>query len=326
MKTSSERAGFCFMKLTLLILVMKNEVILFIFLFLSNPLFGQVFSEITTDKAQYEVGETIILKATFYNDTDVIHTYRGSSSNIVRLIFSGTNLFGDAITTDDYRDTLFIGDKRELIWELDTSLLFLPKKSGEQTIIVDYLGIIDSVSFQGKQYLGGNFDVYFENSVDTTTIRSMADSLNAKVIELRKSYSKWGFSDIQIDSLAETLIKDSKVLDIEIPSRKFISPTSLIATSNENETIQNYNLRLFQNYPNPFNPTTTFTFELSQPGKVRLSIFNMIGQEVAVLQNNRLSAGSHSVNFDASNLASGTYFYRLKTAKQVLSKKFTLVK
>ncbi|XWN36579.1 MAG: T9SS type A sorting domain-containing protein [Balneola sp.] len=305
---------------------MKNEVILLIFLFLSNPLFGQVSSETTTDKEQYEVGETIILKAIFYNDTDAIHTYRGSSSNIVRLIFSGINLFGDAITTDDYRDTLFIGDKRELIWELDTSLLFLPKKSGEQTIIVDYLGIIDSVSFQGKQYPGGNFDVYFENSVDTTTIRSMADSLNAKVIELRKSYSKWGFSDIQIDSLAETLIKDPKVLDIEIPSRKFISPTSLIATSNENETIQNYNFRLFQNYPNPFNPTTTFTFELSQPGKVRLSIFNMIGQEVAVLQNNRLSAGSHSVNFDGSNLASGTYFYRLKTADGVLTKKFTLIK
>ncbi len=305
---------------------MKNEVILLIFLFLSNPLFGQVSSETTTDKEQYEVGETIILKAIFYNDTDAIHTYRGSSSNIVRLIFSGINLFGDAITTDDYRDTLFIGDKRELIWELDTSLLFLPKKSGEQTIIVDYLGIIDSVSFQGKQYPGGNFDVYFENSVDTTTIRSMADSLNAKVIELRKSYSKWGFSDIQIDSLAETLIKDPKVLDIEIPSRKFINPTSLIATSNEDETIQNYNFRLFQNYPNPFNPTTTFTFELAQSGKARLSVFNMIGQEVAVLQNNFLSAGKHIVNFDGSNLASGTYFYRLKTTKQVLSKKFTLVK
>ncbi len=305
---------------------MKNILILIIFLFFTNLLFGQVSSEITTDKAQYGVGETIILKATFYNDSDAIHTYRGSSSWIVSLVFSRINLFGDEYLTDDYRDTLFIGDKRELIWELDTSSLFLPKESGEQTIVVDYLGIIDSVSFNSEQYLGGNIDLYFENSVDTSTIRFMADSLNAEVLELRNDFSKWGFSEIQIDSLANELIKDSRVLHIEVYNRRLVSPTSVIATDIKNEGIQNYSFRLLQNYPNPFNPTTTFTFELSKPDKVRFSIFNMIGREVAVLQNNRLSAGSHSVNFDASNLASGMYFYRLKTADRVLTKKFTLIK
>ncbi len=98
-----------------------------------------------------------------------------------------------------------------------------------------------------------------------------------------------------------------------------------ISNTDENLDVPSRTI-LNQNYPNPFNPTTTFTFELSKPDQVRFSIFNMIGQEVAVLQNNRLSAGSHSVNFDASNLASGTYFYRLKTTDIVLTKKFTLIK
>ncbi|OAN61292.1 hypothetical protein A8B79_07465 [Balneola sp. EhC07] len=305
---------------------MKNILILILFLFFANPLFGQVSSEITTDKTQYGVGETIILKATFYNDSDAIHTYRGSSSWIVSLVFSRINLFGDEYLTDDYRDTLFIGDKRELTWELNTSSLFLPKESGEQTIVVDYLGIIDSVSFNSEQYLGGNIVLYFENPVDTSTIRFMADSLNAEVLELRNGFSKWGFSEIQIDSLADELIKDSRVLHIEVYNRRLVSPTSVIATDIKNEGIQNYSFRLLQNYPNPFNPTTTFSFELAQTEKVRFSIFNMIGQEVAILQNNILSAGKHSVNFDGSNLSSGTYFYTLKTSNQLVTKKFTLIK
>jgi len=100
-----------------------------------------------------------------------------------------------------------------------------------------------------------------------------------------------------------------------------------INVSNEEETLdKSLKTVLNQNYPNPFNPTTTFSFEISKPGKVKLSVFNMIGQEVAILQNNILTSGTHSINFDGSNLASGTYFYRLETNGQTLTKKFTLIK
>ncbi|SMO59270.1 YCF48-related protein [Gracilimonas mengyeensis] len=83
---------------------------------------------------------------------------------------------------------------------------------------------------------------------------------------------------------------------------------------------------LHQNYPNPFNPSTTFSFDLKKTGHVKLSVFDITGREVAVIQDNRLAAGSHSILFNAEGLASGTYFYRLKTKDQVLSKKFTLIK
>jgi len=83
---------------------------------------------------------------------------------------------------------------------------------------------------------------------------------------------------------------------------------------------------LFQNYPNPFNPTTTITFALKKATKVDLRVYDLMGREVATLVNAKLPAGKHSVTFDASNLPSGTYFYRLKVDGRVFSKKMMLVK
>jgi hypothetical protein len=69
---------------------------------------------------------------------------------------------------------------------------------------------------------------------------------------------------------------------------------------------------LAQNYPNPFNPSTKIFFSLAVDSKVTLKVFDVLGQEVATLYNNDLSAGSHNVTFDAVNLNSGVYFYRIE--------------
>lgn len=66
-----------------------------------------------------------------------------------------------------------------------------------------------------------------------------------------------------------------------------------------------------QNYPNPFNPTTKINFTLPVDGKVRLSVFNLLGQSVAELINDDLTAGQHSAEFDASSLTSGMYIYTI---------------
>jgi len=82
---------------------------------------------------------------------------------------------------------------------------------------------------------------------------------------------------------------------------------------------------LDQNYPNPFNPTTNITFTLEKQGHVRLSVYDILGQEVAVLVDAPKNPGRQSVTFDASALSSGLYFYKLQVGKEVLTKKMLLL-
>lgn len=80
------------------------------------------------------------------------------------------------------------------------------------------------------------------------------------------------------------------------------------------------------NYPNPFNPTTNIHFTLTESNNVRLTVYNMIGQEVAVLVNGFKNAGKHEVTFDAANLSTGVYIYRLDSGGQVKVQKMLLTK
>ena len=83
---------------------------------------------------------------------------------------------------------------------------------------------------------------------------------------------------------------------------------------------------LSQNYPNPFNPSTTINYTIPNSGLVTLKVFDIIGKEVASLVNGMVTAGSHSVNFNASKLSSGVYFYRIESGNFVDTKKMFLLK
>jgi hypothetical protein len=84
--------------------------------------------------------------------------------------------------------------------------------------------------------------------------------------------------------------------------------------------------RLEQNYPNPFNPSTGIRYQVSGTSEVRLDVFDVLGRKVSTLVNERKAAGSYQVNFNAANLASGTYFYRLQAGGFVETKKMVLIK
>jgi hypothetical protein len=100
-----------------------------------------------------------------------------------------------------------------------------------------------------------------------------------------------------------------------------------MATTNEPTdltTPSSYELK--QNYPNPFNPTTNITYSIPEVSDVTLEVYNALGQKVSTLVNTRMSAGSHTVKFDAGNLTSGVYFARITAGNFVTTKKMLLLK
>ncbi|MFH0991595.1 MAG: T9SS type A sorting domain-containing protein [bacterium] len=87
-----------------------------------------------------------------------------------------------------------------------------------------------------------------------------------------------------------------------------------------------YQFQLHQNYPNPFNPITTICFTVSSSGKYQLRVYTLTGKEVSVLEYQELYAGNQTVRYDARDLPSGTYFYKLESKNGALIRKMTLVK
>ncbi len=95
-------------------------------------------------------------------------------------------------------------------------------------------------------------------------------------------------------------------------------------TNNHNQVPSDY--ALSQNYPNPFNPSTKIAFSLPKAGNVSLVVYDILGREVATLVNEFTTAGNHTIDFNASNLASGVYVYKIQAGDFVDAKKMVLMK
>ncbi|MHC4321629.1 MAG: T9SS type A sorting domain-containing protein, partial [Planctomycetota bacterium] len=121
---------------------------------------------------------------------------------------------------------------------------------------------------------------------------------------------------------ANQLLVDGKYYSSLVTVRNALQQVTSVATQKELP----WEFELSQNYPNPFNPSTTIEFDLPKTSKVTLKIFNILGEEVATLVSDRLSAGSYSYEWDASNLASGVYLYRLEAGDFVQTKKMILLR
>jgi hypothetical protein len=110
----------------------------------------------------------------------------------------------------------------------------------------------------------------------------------------------------------------------------FIDNVSLIFEPNETVITENTLLpkihRLYPNYPNPFNPSTKIKFDLPYPEFVQIEVYNILGQRVKYLLNKKMNAGNHSVDFNAKNLSSGVYFYRIQAGEFQDMKKMILLR
>ncbi len=105
-----------------------------------------------------------------------------------------------------------------------------------------------------------------------------------------------------------------------------VTTPEYVGVDEANEEVLPTVYRLQQNYPNPFNPTTTIAFDLPKASDVQLVIYNMLGQEVTTLCDRQMQAGRYQFTFDASQLSSGIYFYRIQADGFSDLKKMTLLK
>jgi hypothetical protein len=110
------------------------------------------------------------------------------------------------------------------------------------------------------------------------------------------------------------------------PINPNVGPDKLINKNEGNNKLSCKEIKLHKNFPNPFNPTTKFNYEIASNSFVKITVYNLLGKEVKTLVNGYQSAGTHSVEFNASSLSSGIYFYRMESNGIVLTNKMNLIK
>ena len=97
-----------------------------------------------------------------------------------------------------------------------------------------------------------------------------------------------------------------------------------VGVNDKEQLVTSY--RLEQNYPNPFNPSTKITYSVPSTGKVRLAIYDILGNQIALLVDATKNYGTYTVNFNAKSLSSGIYFYKLDAGARSITKKMILLK
>ncbi len=117
---------------------------------------------------------------------------------------------------------------------------------------------------------------------------------------------------------------DYKSGEVPVP---VVDQVSYVTSVQKSDPLKPIQFSMNQNYPNPFNPSTRITFQTTRENEpVRLSVFNMLGQEIKVLVDNPLPPGQHTVEFNGSDLPSGIYFYQLSSLEGTLTKRMVLLK
>jgi len=162
----------------------------------------------------------------------------------------------------------------------------------------------------------GNFDeiVQANQNTDVALYREIDALTTALLIPQDSSLGKGILGKYAVKDISDYTDKVNSLLKQRNSKRNY----------NEKPVPKKYSL--LQNYPNPFNPSTTIKYSIVIKGEVKLTIYDILGREVSVLVNEVKDPGYYEVNFNASNLASGVYFYRLVAGNFVSTRKMLLLK
>lgn len=152
-------------------------------------------------------------------------------------------------------------------------------------------------------WMTDNYNLYFSDDTGKTWIKQLADCDGRDIVFVNDF---WGW-----------LLGDDGV---------YRTTSGGLTSVDHQDSKPVVDFELFQNYPNPFNASTVIAFNLITQGEVRLNVFNLKGEDVGKILNTELSAGHHEAVWNAGELPSGTYFYRLEIGGQFLTRKLVLLK
>ncbi len=199
-------------------------------------------------------------------------------------------------------------------WEADVRLTDNLALSGNACLAASG----QSVHLTWNDSRDADYEIYYKRSTDGGVTWEPD-------LRLTNSAGESSFSSISLSGqVVHVLWQDTRNGNYEIYYKR--NPLGNIITSIEPTLSISGGYKLDQNYPNPFNPSTNLKFKIKNSNLVKLSVYDMAGKEVAVLVNEKLSAGEYEYTFDGTNLSSGVYFYTLQTKGYIETKKMMLVK
>jgi hypothetical protein len=151
--------------------------------------------------------------------------------------------------------------------------------------------------------------ISYVNKTPTSTGFYYDEVTNTNKLRLWTAYSD--NTDAILSSRAYGFTVNALTLHVNLQSELFEKPIQT---------------ELAQNYPNPFNPTTSIVFSISETNPVSIVLFDALGRKVATLADGHFQTGTHTLQFNASSLSSGMYFYQMKTGNFMQTKKMLLLK
>ncbi len=294
--------------------------------FTNNTIFNQISTAVINDAA-----------APVPYGMDIIQqSFSAANENIVYLRYGFINKTAAAV--NDFYAGLFFD------WDIDAAAYATNKAGYDLTKHLIYQYSPTKPYYYGMVALNGASGYKAKVSGSASTIRTdgfnYITTIDAVQPTTTGDYRCWIGSKVGNIAVSDTMwvtfaiVAGDLLTDIQNNAgTAFVKAKSLgwtdivVGVEDEEVSVVPTQFYVDQNYPNPFNPSTSIRFGLPQASAVDLRIYNILGQEVAVLINGQnLSAGTYNYSFDASKLSSGTYIYRLQSGNNVVSKKMMLIK
>ncbi|MFH0735872.1 MAG: FG-GAP-like repeat-containing protein [bacterium] len=295
--------------------------------FTSNASFNQITNAVITDEAA----------VTPYNVNVIQQSFSNTDEGILYIRYGFINKSAAAL--NNFYSGIFID------WDIDVNN-YATNKVGydaEKHMIYQYDGT--SPYYYGMVALNGvsGYKGYVDGALATIRAESFGfiSTLEAVAPTAPGDYRCWIGSKIGDIAVNDTMwvtfaiVAGDELINVKQSAgnafikAKTLGWTEIVVGVEDNNELSVVPSQFYveQNYPNPFNPSTSIRFGLPQASTVDLRIYNILGQEVAVLINGQnLSAGTYNHSFDASSLSSGTYIYRLQSGSNVVTKKMMLIK